>query len=450
MKTDPPQILRQILTVSELTAKIKQLLEQNYSMVWISGEISNLRIPTSGHAYFSLKDIKAQISAVMFRGQLRQLKFDMQDGQSIVGLGRLSVYEPRGTYQVILEYIEPKGIGALQIAFEQLKQKLEQEGLFDNSHKKKIPFLPRSIAVVTAPGGAVIRDILNVLDRRFPNLPVSIYPVRVQGNGADAQIVNAIERINRLAENDLILLARGGGSLEDLAVFNSEILARAIYLSDIPIVSAIGHETDFTIADFVADVRASTPSVAAEMISPQKDELHARCRELARRCSRAMALMLERRKNTVSRLQRSLLHPGKKVQDAQMHTDLLTLQLQKSVTKYIENSKARVERARVKLGHVNPQIRVQIFKSKIEIMEYKLLNIIKKEYYSKNDQFKSAEALLTALNPVSILKRGYSITRTLPRKKIITDAESAAPGQMVDIQLARGHLEAVVRNNRKR
>jgi exodeoxyribonuclease VII large subunit len=448
VKTDPTQLSRQIFTVSELTSEIKVLLEQKYSMIWISGEISNMRIPSSGHAYFSLKDAKAQISGVMFRGQFRQLTFAMENGQSIVGLGRVSVYEPRGTYQVILEYVEPKGIGALQIAFEQLKQKLIQEGLFEKRHKKALPFLPRSIAVVTAPTGAVIQDMLNVLGRRFPNLPVDVYPVRVQGDDADLEIVRAIERVNRLAQNDIILLARGGGSLEDLAAFNSEALARAIYGSDLPVVSAVGHETDVTIADFVADLRAATPSVAAEIIAPVKNELTARCRELERRCARAMALVVNGLREKTARLKRSLLHPGKKLQDTQIHTDFLTGQLQKNMADCMEIGKVRLGRANLMLAHANPGSHINIYRAQVDAMTYKLYNILLNLLSKNKEKLSGADALLTALNPANILKRGYSITRSLPRKKILSSASSASPGQLVEIQLAKGHFEAVVRNIR--
>jgi exodeoxyribonuclease VII large subunit len=236
---------RQIYSVHKLTEKIKLLLEKNFPMVWVCGEISNLRIPSSGHAYFTLKDDKAQIAAVMFRGQMRQLQFELEDGLAIIGLGRISVYEPRGTFQIILEYVEPKGAGALQLAFEQLKQKLAREGLFDASHKTTLPFLPETIAVITSPTGAAIRDILHVVQRRFPNVRIEIVPVAVQGDAASKEITRALSIVNLRAAADVIILARGGGSLEDLAAFNTETVARAIFASSIPVISAVGHETDF-------------------------------------------------------------------------------------------------------------------------------------------------------------------------------------------------------------
>lgn len=415
-------------------------------MIWISGEISNLRVPTSGHAYFTLKDARAQITAVMFKGQYRQLKFAMDDGQSIVGLGRISVYEPRGAYQIILEYIEPKGIGALQIAFEQLKTKLDGEGLFDERHKKQLPYLPRSIAVITAPAGAVIQDILKVLDRRFPNLAVQICPVRVQGDGAADQIAHAIDLINQLDRHDLILIARGGGSLEDLAPFNSELLARAIFASRLPVVSAVGHETDFTIADFVADMRASTPSVAAEIIAPQKADLQTHCLNLETRSLRAMLQVIGKSKEKAAQLQKALVHPGKKIQDAHIHIDHLTSQLQKSMTYHRETAQSRLAQLDVKMAHVNPEYRVSKYHVIIDTISYKIKNIYNKIYSRDRERHKAADALLIALNPESILKRGYSITRTLPQKRILTSASSSSPGQRIEIQLAKGHIEAEVRN----
>jgi len=261
-----------VYTVSELTDKIKALLEESFPFIWIVGEISNFRTPLSGHFYFSLKDADAQISAVMFRGQQRQLKFEPEDGMRVTGMGRLSVYEPRGSYQIILEYMEPSGIGALQIAFEKLKSRLAQEGLFDDQHKQPIPFLPQKIALITSPSGAVVHDILNILERRYVNVDIQILPVKVQGDGAEDEIAAALDLLNQQAGFDAAILARGGGSLEDLQAFNSEAVARAIYACNVPLISAVGHETDYTIADFVADVRAPTPSGAAEIVVPDRDD----------------------------------------------------------------------------------------------------------------------------------------------------------------------------------
>ena len=273
---------RHTYTVSELNANIKQLIEENFPFVLIFGEISNFRIPVSGHFYFTLKDHASQINSVMFRGQQRNLKFEPEDGLNVTGMGRISVYEPRGTYQIILEYLEPAGSGALQIAFEQLKKRLAGEGLFDEAKKKSLPFLPNKIGVISSPSGSVIHDILHIINRRFPNVSIQIVPVKVQGVDAVDQIVAAVELINVAKDVDVAILARGGGSLEDLQAFNAEPVARAIFASEIPIVSAIGHETDYTISDFVADLRAPTPSAAAELVVPAKSELEKRCKDSLR------------------------------------------------------------------------------------------------------------------------------------------------------------------------
>ncbi len=258
-----PHNPRRVYAVSELTSKVKGLLEEKFSFIWITGEISNFRVPASGHYYFLLKDEKSRINALMFRPQIQNLTFEPGDGMQIIGLGRLSVYSPQGTYQIILEYIEPKGVGALRIAFEQLKKHLFKEGLFDEQYKKSLPFLPKKISIVTSPTGAVVHDIIHIVDRRFPNVHIEIVPAKVQGEGAEDEIISGINLVNTRNDTDVAIIARGGGSLEDLNAFNSEAVARAIFASEIPVISAVGHETDFTIADFVSDLRAPTPSAAA-------------------------------------------------------------------------------------------------------------------------------------------------------------------------------------------
>lgn len=271
---------REILSVSELTQNIRRLLEGQFPSVWVSGEISNFKFHSSGHMYFSLKDEQAQIACVMFRQENAKLLFEPKEGMAALAFGRVSVYPVRGQYQLYIEQLEPKGVGALQLKFQQLKEKLQKEGLFDALHKVELPFLPARIGVVTSIDGAALRDILHVIDRRFENAHVVIYPVPVQGAGAAGAIAEAVADLNAQKAADVLILARGGGSLEDLWAFNEEVLARAIFASEIPVISAVGHETDFTIADFVADLRAPTPSAAAELVLPVRDELLARVAEL--------------------------------------------------------------------------------------------------------------------------------------------------------------------------
>jgi exodeoxyribonuclease VII large subunit len=284
--------VRQIWSVAELTARINDVLAAQFSNLWVEGEVSNYRAAQSGHLYFTLKDAKAQVKCVCFRTQAMRLKFRPEDGLKLIVRGSICVYEPRGEYQIYVEHIEPSGVGALQLAFEQLKKRLEAEGLFDEARKKSLPMMPRRIGVVTSPKGAAVRDIIRILRRRFPNLHLIVYPVRVQGDGAAQDIVAALKYFNRKQMVDVILLARGGGSIEDLWAFNEEIVARAIAACTIAIVSGVGHESDFTIADFVADVRASTPSAAAEIVVQSRQEFQRHLNELEHKISRQIRYLL--------------------------------------------------------------------------------------------------------------------------------------------------------------
>jgi exodeoxyribonuclease VII large subunit len=438
------QATRQIFTVSQLTKSIKTLLEQKFSMVWISGEISNLRIPSSGHAYFSLKDDKAQIMAVMFRGQMRQLRFELDDGLAIVGLGRVSVYEPRGNYQIILEYVEPMGAGALQLAFEQTKQRLAEEGLFSPEHKKRLPFLPQNICVITSPTGAAIQDIINITFRRFPTLQLKILPVRVQGHGASEEIMNALRLADQIVKPDVIILARGGGSMEDLAAFNAESVARAIYACETPVVSAVGHEIDFTIADFVADVRAPTPSAAAEMVVPVKIELLSRCSELRHRCLRSMSRMVLVYREHIHRLSRAVVHPLKKLQAYQQRVDDLQGRLFRAGQELVRHRQSHLMKVHFRLANQSPGIRVRQVRPMIEMLYFRLLKSNEKLIAKDRDRVHAATEKLAALSPKAVLQRGYSITRTLPELKVVMDAVDVQKGQRLEILLARGKIQSTV------
>lgn len=435
---------KQIYSISKLNEKIKLLLENSFPMVWISAEISNLRIPSSGHAYFTLKDNRAQIAGVMFRGQLRQLKFDLDDGLSIIALGRVSVYEPRGTYQIILEYVEPKSAGALQLAFEQLKHKLADEGLFDNARKRKLPFLPQTVCLITSPTGAVVHDILNVLDRRCKGIAVEILPVRVQGEAADKEIVHAISTANRRERADVIIIARGGGSLEDLVAFNSENVARAIFTSKIPVISAIGHETDYTIADFAADARAPTPSAAAEMIVPVKAQLHGRCMELRQRCQSVMDRIVCAYREKIQVLRRGLIHPQKQVMELQQHTDILNERLNRMAHLIIRQQKMHIDQLMHQLFFYNPINYLNRNKAKLDIHRIKLLQSIKKYHMDHKGALAARHAALMALNPRAVLERGYSITRSPHDHRVVTREDSVSDGQSLEILLHKGKLHVTV------
>ncbi len=432
--------LHNIYTVSQLNSEIKLLLEDKFPFVWISGEISNCKMPGSGHLYFTLKDENSQISCVMFRGLNQKLKFDLEDGLSITGLGRISLYEPRGTYQIIFEYIEPKGIGALQIAFEQLKNLLASEGLFDDKYKKPLPFLPKKISLITSPTGAVVHDILKIIDRRFPNLFIEIVPVKVQGENAEKEIVQALELLNALYDTDVIILARGGGSLEDMNAFNSENVARAVFSTKIPVVSAIGHETDFTISDFVADLRAPTPSAAAELVVPSKDELKRRHEDIFSKLKLNIRQHIEKHRYILSRVSKSLVDPKRKVQDLRLKIDDFTIRLTKIFFNRINQKREKYKLWKDLLYTNKPLGYIANLHEKLTNISDNLSTLNSIYLNNKRSLLRENRGRLYALNPTSILKRGYSITRTIPEAVVVKTAHSVSIGQNLEVMLAKGKL----------
>lgn len=438
------KIQQRIYTVSELTFSIKSLLEERFPFVWISGEISNFRMPVSKHFYFTLKDENAQISAVMFHGQNRNLKFNAKDGLSVVGLGRISVYESRGNYQIIFEHLEPIGIGALQISFEQLKAKLSEQGLFDEKHKRPLPFLPKKISIITSPTGSVIHDILKTIYRRFPNLHIEIIPVKVQGDGAEREIASAFELLNLRADTkdsaDLAILARGGGSIEYLAAFNSETVARAVFASKIPVISAVGHETDFTISDFVADLRAPTPSAAAELAVNKKDDLVRRHIETTRLLTSCFFNKIERFRIRINEISKRLIDPKKKIQDLRLRIDDLTSRL---IRLFENNLRLKRERLvwRVNSLRVNsPLVQIKKVNDKLQQNNDNLLTYIRIYLDSKYSIFRELTAKLNVLSPRSIMARGYSITRTIPDSVVVIDVKQVSKRQELEVMVAKGSL----------
>lgn len=434
----------QILSISNLTKNIKRLLEEKYPIVWIIGEISNLTIPKSGHAYFVLKDDKAQISAIIFKGQKQQLKFNLQDGLTIVGMGRVSVYEPRGTYQMILEYAEPKGYGALQIAFEQLKQKLYLEGLFEADHKKSLPQLPKRIGIITSPTGAVIHDMLHIIYSRFSTVAVEIYPVQVQGKSAELEISQALEMANKRKSCDVLILARGGGSLEDLAAYNSEMVARAISNSNLPIISAVGHETDFTIADFVADVRTPTPTAAAQVVVPDKNDLLLKLDELRHRLFQTLVHKASRCRRDFEYLQRSLIHPSKKLQDLQMRADDINHRLYRAVQMTLQNRRSDMTQYTYGLMRTSPMQTLQTIKAQAQRLELLLHQSVKTYMTERKDRMGHLQAMLDVMNPKALLQKGYSITRTIPQHSVVTSIDMVENDQPLEIMLSNGRLHVMV------
>ncbi len=332
-----------ILTVSQLTALLRGVLEENFEQLWLQGEVSNLSYPSSGHCYFTLKDPGAQIRCVMFKSAVKNLKFRLTDGMKLIARGRISVYDQRGEYQLICEYVEPDGIGALQTAFLQLKEKLALEGLFSEAHKAPLPRFPHTVGVITSPTGAAIHDVLHILKRRFASLNVQLYPVRVQGEGSAVEIARAIDEMNRLAEVDVLIVGRGGGSLEDLWAFNEEVVARAIFRSRIPVISAVGHETDWTICDFVADMRAPTPSAAAELVIASREELRSRIEELSGRVRRSMQAQLTAHSGRLESLQRALHDPRTMLGHLVQRTDDLTESFELALSVAVSRCRARFE-----------------------------------------------------------------------------------------------------------
>jgi exodeoxyribonuclease VII large subunit len=434
----------QIYSVSELTAEIKSLLESRFSFVWLTGEISNFSAPQSGHFYFSLKDDRAQIRAVMFRSQNRQLKFRPENGMSVTGMCRVGVYEPRGTYQVIFEYLEPAGVGALQIAFEQLKGKLQAEGLFDAHRKRPLPVLPRRICLITSPSGAVVHDILRVALRRFPNLAVEIIPVHVQGDAAVDDIVRAVALLNRRGTSDVAILARGGGSLEDLQAFNSEPVARALFASQIPIVSAVGHETDVTIADFVADLRAPTPSAAAELVVPQKSQLLQRCADSRRSILRSIARGLSRKRERCDLLSKRLVHPKRRLDEWRLRIDDWTWRLARTVNERLGRQRETLAWMTGRLHHSSPLLHIENYKQIVYKNRLKTLELLNKYIDYNRFYLRERVSRLHALNPAAVLARGYSITKTTDGR-VVREARTITPGQRIDITVAHGSLRARVR-----
>jgi exodeoxyribonuclease VII large subunit len=427
-----------IYSVSELTSDIKDMLEQKYPFIWICGEISNFNIPASGHFYFTLKDEHSQINAVMFRNQNRNLKFHPEDGIRIKGLGRISVYEPRGTYQIIFEYLEPQGAGAIHLAFEQLKKQLFDEGLFDEKHKTPLPFLPKKISIITSPSGSVVHDILNIIDRRFPNIFLEIIPVKVQGYGAEQEITDAISLLNARSDSDVAILARGGGSLEDFHAFNSEDVARAIFGSKIPIISAVGHETDYSISDFVSDLRAPTPSAAAELVVPLKTDLSRKIVDFSTELTHGFLRNIEHFHKVLKGMSSRLIHPSRKIIDLRLRTDDMLGRLNRAIKNSMRHHQSRVTRHIEKLHANTPLMQITNYKDKLQQKYDSLFIYIQIQLNKKQFELRELCAKLITLNPEAILARGYSITRTIPDAMVVRDPQEVIINQDLEVLVAKG------------
>jgi len=432
--------LRYILTVSELTEQIKATLEARFSEVWVEGEISNLRIPPSGHVYFTLKDDFSQIRGVLFKMRARTLRFLPEDGLHVVCRGRIGLYEKRGEYQLILEAMEPKGIGALQLAFIQLKERLEKEGFFDPGRKKPLPFLPKTIGILTSPTGAVIRDMIQIIQRRFENMHLLLYPVRVQGEGAAFEIAGGVKYFNKKKNVDVIILGRGGGSLEDLWAFNEEVLAKAIYHSKIPVVSAVGHETDYTISDFVADLRAPTPSAAAEMVVRDKRELKNSLSYLGNRLESQILQYLQGLRSDLSYLRKGLIDPEKRIEEYFLRVDDLFNRLQRFLLRGLSGKREKDRYLHNRLLLQRPDQKIKNIRIFISEALGRLEKSAKYILEIERERAKGILGKLDSLSPLAILDRGYSITRKLPELQILRDASRMKVGDPVEVKLRRGTL----------
>ena len=439
--------MKEILTVSQLNNNIKLLFEETFDFIWVEGEVSNLRRPQSGHVYFTLKDDKSQINAVFFRqfgGYKQRTNFELEEGLSVLCRARLNVYLPRGEYQLVIESMEPLGVGALQKAFEQLKAKLLAEGLFDERYKKSIPFLPKKIGVVTSPTGAVIKDILNITKRRFPMADILIAPVRVQGDEAAAEIIQALRNLQSYGAVDVIVIARGGGSLEDIAPFNDEALAREIFRSSIPIVSAVGHETDFTICDFVADLRASTPSAAAELIVPEWMELTEKINIFKQRLIAGYCRHLKNRRDKIAGLQERLKDPRRFLINLQIHLDDLRERLGATLYHKKQNQYNDLRQLELRLRHQSPARQINEKNILLKNIQKDIFNNFSYHIAVLKEKLQKNSAILESLSPLGVLQRGYSITRSMDSGMIVRQANALNVGEDVNIQLARGNFNAKI------
>ncbi|EMX9179127.1 exodeoxyribonuclease VII large subunit [Citrobacter sedlakii] len=435
-----------IFTVSRLNQTVRLLLEQEMGQVWISGEISNFSQPASGHWYFTLKDDAAQVRCAMFRNSNRRVTFRPQHGQQVLVRANITLYEPRGDYQIIVESMQPAGEGLLQQKFEQLKATLSAEGLFDQQFKKPLPSPARCVGVITSKTGAALHDILHVLKRRDPSLPVIIYPTAVQGDDAPGQIVRAIELANMRNECDVLIVGRGGGSLEDLWSFNDERVARAIFASRIPVVSAVGHETDVTIADFVGDLRAPTPSAAAEMVSRNQQELVRQLQSAQQRLGMAMDYFLANRSRRFTQLHHRLQqqHPQLRLARQQTALERLQQRMNIAIDSQLKRSGQQQFRLLQRLNHQNPQPRIHRAQSRVQQLEYRLADTIRARLSLTRERFGNAVTHLEAVSPLSTLARGYSVTSSADGN-VLKHTKQVKAGDLLTTRVTDGWVESEVK-----
>lgn len=436
----------EIYTVSQLNREVRSVLEGSFLTLWVEGEISNFVAPQSGHWYFSLKDATAQVRCAMFKPQNRRLSFIPQDGMHLLAKARVSLYEGRGDFQLLVEHMEEMGEGRLRQEFEALKKRLSEAGLFDPTHKKPLPDFPHTIGVITSPTGAAIRDILNVLRRRYPCAEIIIYPTLVQGDTAAPNITAALKTANRRKECDVLILARGGGSLEDLWPFNNEQLAYAIYQSNIPVISGIGHEIDFTIADFVADLRAPTPSAAAELATPSKEDLLITLAHHKKQCTRLMLQKLQQLQQQLTWTQKNLQqqHPKRRLAEQTQQLDFYELALIRLQNKIQQDTQTKLNILREKLLRLNPQSHIQRSYHQLNLQQQAFTNSIMTSLQHQHHNLSQLSATLDAMSPLATLNRGYSITTRAKDDHVLLDAKEVSMGDKIRVQLKSGRLNCIV------
>lgn len=437
-----------ILTVSQLTNLIRGVLEENFEHLWVEGEISNLAMPSSGHLYFTLKDSGATIRCIMFRAAAKALKFRLVDGIRVVLRGRISVYDQRGDYQLIAEYIEPQGLGSLQLAFQQLKERLAKEGLFAETRKKAVPLLPQTVGIITSPTGAAIHDILNVIGRRHADLRIVIYPVRVQGEGAAIEIATALHDMNSLGEAEVIILARGGGSIEDLWSFNEEVVARAIAASAIPVISAVGHEVDITIADLAADLRAPTPSAAAELVVNSKVQMSADCAALERRLLLAMQRKMTAAASRQEILKLSLKNPELLIERFLQRVDDLQQRSAGAIVEQLHAGSRNAVAAGDALLYKSPLNRINSAREQMQNLSLRSSTAIQACLEEACSSFAIASGRLESLSPLAVLARGYAVVRKLPVGSPVRRVQQLILHDSVELQFADGSATCDVRSIR--
>lgn len=437
---------RDIYTITRLNREVRSILETGFPLLWLEGELSNLACPASGHWYLTLKDSHAQVRCAMFRTRNRLLKFVPRNGMQVIVRAKIGLYEPRGEFQIIIEHMEEAGEGALRQQFEQLKNKLNQEGLFSSETKKKLPVVPKRIGVITSPSGAAIHDVLTTIKRRFASLKVIIYPVSVQGKPAAEEIAKTINLANKRNECDVLLLTRGGGSLEDLWSFNEEVVARAIYDSNIPLISAVGHDVDFTISDFVADVRAATPTAAAELVSPDVNHWLLQIGTLQKRLNRQILNTIKSKQTSVEQHARNIVHPSRYIEETSQRLDEILYRLKNTMKTQLSDYRLELSHLHTRCNATNPSQSISSKKNKILELTLRLNSAQDQQINELKQRFIRCTSTLEAVSPLATLRRGYAYVQLTESNAIVKDSIQLQNGDQVKTTLANGKFTATVTN----